>query len=124
MTAAQRRYFDTKQGECMGIVFALETFRDLVLHTPFVLETDHANLQWLRQAKWARHTGQKGQLARWAMAVGEYQFYIRHRKGKDMLIADALSRDPAFGVCEVVNDRRELMPPDLLRRSVEGAVQP
>ena len=31
VTAAQRRYFDTKQGECMGIVFALETFRDLVL---------------------------------------------------------------------------------------------
>jgi hypothetical protein len=52
------------------------------------------------------------------MAVDEYQFRIKHRKGKDMLIADALSRDPAFEVCEVVQDRRELMPPDLLRRSV------
>ena len=117
----QRRYFDTKQGECLGIVFALETFRDLVLNEPFVLETDHANLRWLRQAKWGGHTGQKGQLARWAMAIDEYQFRVRHRKGKGMLVADALSRDPAFLQCETATDRRELMPPDLLRaRAVSG----
>ena len=114
MRPAQRKYFDTKMGECLGIVSALETFRNLILHTPFILETDHANLRWLRQAKWAAHTGQKGQLARWAMAVDEYDFRIRHRRGKDMLVADALSRDPAFESCELVRDRRELMPEDLL----------
>ena len=63
-----------------------ETVRHYLLGRPFTILTDHAPLQWL--------SGQKmeGLLCRWALALQEYVFIIRYRKGSQNSNADALSR--------------------------------
>ena len=63
-----------------------ETVRHYLLGRPFTILTDHAPLQWL--------SGQKmeGLLCRWALALQEYDFIIRYRKGSQNSNADALSR--------------------------------
>ena len=49
---------------------------------------DHAPLQWLSAQK------TEGLLARWALAIQEYDFTIRYRNGGQNNNADALSRMP------------------------------
>ncbi|KAL5496291.1 hypothetical protein EMCRGX_G012542 [Ephydatia muelleri] len=70
----------------MLLIFCHETVRHYLLGRPFTILTDHAPLQWL--------SGQKmeGLLCRWALALQEYDFIIRYRKGSQNSNADALSR--------------------------------
>lgn len=49
--------------------------------------TDHASLLWLRNLK-----DPSGRLGRWALRLQPYNFDLKHRKGKCMVVADALSR--------------------------------
>ena len=74
------------QKECLAIVYATKQFRHYLLGRQFTLHTDHAPLQWL--------SGQRmeGLLARWALALQEYQFQIVYRKGTLHGNADSLSR--------------------------------
>ena len=76
------------QRECLAIVFALKQFRHYLLGRPFQLYTDHAPLQWLSAQK------MEGMLARWSLAIQEYDFKIVYRKGSSNTNADALSRIP------------------------------
>jgi len=54
---------------------------------PFTIVTDHASLQWLMTLK-----DLNGRLARWSLALQAFDFNIEHRKGKDNIVADMLSR--------------------------------
>ena len=73
-------------GETLAAVEALRKF-DMFLHPlyRFVWQTDHANLQHLRDSKNAR-------VQRWAMALGQYDFAVEHVPGILNVVADALSR--------------------------------
>jgi hypothetical protein len=53
----------------------------------FTVKSDHQSLQWLWRSE-------KGRLARWALAMSEFDYTITHRAGKDNPHADALSRWP------------------------------
>ena len=57
-----------------------------IVRPPFVILTDHAPLQWLSAQK------MEGLLCRWALALQEYDFTIKYRKGVQNSNADALSR--------------------------------
>ena len=76
------------QRECLAIVFVLKQFRHYLLGRPFLLNTDHAPLQWLSAQK------MEGMLCRWALALQEYDFKILYCKGSLNTNADALSRMP------------------------------
>ena len=52
---------------------------------PFLLNTDHAPLQWLSAQK------VESMLCRWALVMQEYDFKIVYRKGSLNTNADALS---------------------------------
>ena len=82
---AEKNYSVIQQ-ECLVIVFVMKLFHHYLLGRPFTILTDHASLQWL--------SGQKmeGLLCRWALALQEYDFIIRYRKGSQNSNADALSR--------------------------------
>ena len=53
----------------------------------FVLRTDHAAIQWLKNFK-----EPTGQLARWLERMSMFEFIIQHRSGKRHVNANGLSR--------------------------------
>ena len=81
--------YSTIERECLAIVWGVTKFQEYVYGTEFVLETDHAPLQYIRQAKF-----QNGRLMRWALALQPYRFLLRAIRGKDNMGADCLSRNP------------------------------
>ena len=85
LSAAERNY-SIVQRESLAIVFALKQFRHYLLGRAFKLITDHAPLQWLSCQK------MEGLIARWALAMQEFDFTITYRKGVEHGNADALSR--------------------------------
>ena len=70
----------------LGHIYATKQFRQYLLGRPFKLFTDHAPLQWLSAQK------AEGMLARWALALQEFDFSISYKPGVQNANADALSR--------------------------------
>lgn len=87
---AQRKYHVTER-ECLAVLSAIEKFRPYIEGTAFTVITDHASLLWLSNLK-----DPTGRLARWALRLQAYDFTLVHRKGKNNIVPDALSR--AFDV--------------------------
>lgn len=85
LNKAEQQY-SVIQKECLAAVFAMKQFRHYLLGRPFHLLTDHCPLQWLSSQK------MEGLLCRWALAMQEYDFTIKYRKGCLNANADALSR--------------------------------
>lgn len=88
LSKAERNYSTTER-ECLAILFGIEHFKEYVDGTHFKVITDHQPLQWLKNLK-----NPTGRLARWVLKVDQYSFDIEYRKGKDMVVADSLSRIP------------------------------
>lgn len=86
LSAAQRKY-QTTERECLAVISAVEKFRPYIEGAKFTVITDHASLVWLRNLK-----DPTGRLGRWALRLQPYDFTLIHRKGKFMVVADALSR--------------------------------
>lgn len=86
LSSAQRKY-QTTERECLAVILAIEKFRPYIEGVKFTVITDHASLLWLRNLK-----DPTGRLGRWALRLQVYDFTLRHRKGKFMVVADALSR--------------------------------
>ena len=85
-SAAQRKYSTTER-ECLAVITAIEKFRQYIEGTKFKVVTDHASLLWLKNLK-----DPTGRLCRWALRLQPYDFEFIHRKGTQMVVADALSR--------------------------------
>ena len=83
---AETRYTATEI-ECLGMKWAVSTFRPYVHGRRFTLETDHVALKWLRTVE---HNNAR--LIRTAMELQQYEMDIVHRAGIKMYDADALSR--------------------------------
>lgn len=86
LNGAQRNYSVTEQ-ECLAAVLGIKKFRGYIEGMAFKVVTDHASLKWLMSQK-----DLSGRLARWSLKLQGYDFTIEHRKGKDNLVPDALSR--------------------------------
>ena len=75
--------------KCLALLLALQHF-DVYLNTtvlPVLVYTDHNPLTFVNKLK------EKNQrLLRWSLTLQEYDLDIRHVRGKDNVIADALSR--------------------------------
>ena len=101
LNQAEKQYSVIQQ-ECLAIVFALKQFRHYLLGRSFELLTDHAPLQWLSSQK------MEGLLCRWALAMQEFDFVIKYRKGCHNSNADALSRNvpapPVVAATQFVSD--------------------
>lgn len=88
LNTAQRNYSVTER-ECLAALEAIKRFRCYLEMQEFEVITDHASLVWLM-----RQPNLTGRLARWALLLQSYKFTVSHRKGKDNVVPDALSRIP------------------------------
>ena len=83
---AEQRY-TVSEKECLAIVWAIRKLYAYLYAKPFVLETDHKALKWLKSANFAND-----RLARWSLALQPYAFTVKFKKGSKNNNADALSR--------------------------------
>lgn len=83
----QERNFTTTERECLAVLWSIEKLRPYIEGVPFTVITDHYSLKWLQDMK-----DPSGRLARWAVRLQQFDFKIVHRKGKDHVVPDMLSR--------------------------------
>ena len=95
LNSAQRNYSVTEK-ECLAAVEAIKRFRCYLEMQEFEVITDHSSLLWLM-----RQPDLSGRLARWIFKLQPYNFTISHRKGKDHVVPDALSRIPSNEIASV-----------------------
>ncbi|GFO17417.1 Pol polyprotein [Plakobranchus ocellatus] len=73
--------------EMLAIIFALDKFSKYLLMKPFLIQTDHAPLSFLKENK-----SKNARLIRWALAIQQYSFSVQHIKGSNNVLSDTLSR--------------------------------
>ncbi|KAI2658160.1 Transposon Tf2-6 polyprotein [Labeo rohita] len=80
---------DVGNRELLAIKLALEEWRHWLegARHPFIILTDHKNLEYLRTARVLNH-----RQARWALFFTRFNFIINYRPGSQNTKADALSR--------------------------------
>lgn len=86
LTRSERNYCTTER-EALAVVFAIEKLRPYVEGFHFTVVTDHHSLVWLHNLPQPTE-----RLARWMMKLQQYDYDIVHRKGKEMIVPDLLSR--------------------------------
>lgn len=82
--------YSAVEKECLAIKWALESLRYYLLGREFDLETDHRALTWIHSMK-----DRNSRVTRWYLSLQPYNFKVRHRPGKQNVVADYLSRFPA-----------------------------
>ena len=87
----ETRYANIER-ELLAIVFTCQQFNTYVLGRPFTVETDHKPLEMIHQKNL---TSAPPRLQRMLLQLQQYNVTIRYRPGKEMLLADALSRCPS-----------------------------
>ena len=88
LTAQELKYSVTEK-ECLSVLWSIEKFRVYLEGYHFVVITDHSSLRWLHKLN-----NPNGRLARWSLSLQGYDFEVRHRKGSEHVVPDALSRIP------------------------------
>lgn len=83
----QERAYSTTERECLAVIWAIEKLRPYLEGTKFTVITDHYSLLWLNKIK-----DVSGRLTRWSLRLQAWDFDILHRKGRDIVVPDLLSR--------------------------------
>ena len=86
LTPAERKY-STIEKECLAIVWGVSKCRLYLAGKPFVLQTDHHPLTFVKDDKF-----QNDRIMRWSLAPQEYDYTVKDIPGKDNVVADCLSR--------------------------------
>lgn len=73
--------------EALAVVWAVKQFRSYLFQQKVTIVTDHAALQYI-----LTKANPSARIARWGLALQEYQLEIKHRPGKNHGNVDALSR--------------------------------
>jgi len=85
--------YSTIEKECLALVWGVQKFEVYLYGRKFVLESDHQPLSYIDKARVAN-----ARVMRWALALQEYSFQVRHIRGSENVGADFLSRHPPMNV--------------------------
>ena len=92
LSSTERNYCITRR-ELLAVVHFAEQYKHFLLGRKFLVRTDNAAVRyWTRMH--ASNYDPHGQVARWMVRLGTFDFDIRHRTGKLHSNADSLSRMP------------------------------
>lgn len=83
-----QRVWKAAEKEGAAALEAIEKFRPYVEGTRFTLITDSSALSFIMNSKWKASS----KLSRWSMLLQQYDMAIKHRKGSENVVPDALSR--------------------------------
>ena len=87
--SSTQRNWDTTHRETFAVVFALNRWRRYIEGSKTRVVTDHAAILWLR---WNKYKDTTGKLVRWFYFLDRFNISLEHRKGEELVDADALSR--------------------------------
>ena len=81
--------YSTTEKECLALILAIQQFEVCLTssNSPIVVFSDHNPLSFLHKLK-----NKNQRLLRWSLSLQEFNLDIKHIKGKDNIIPDALSR--------------------------------
>ena len=84
-----QKNYSTIEKECLALILAIQQFEVYLTSStsPVVVFSDHNPLSFLHKLK-----NKNKRLLRWSLLLQEFNLDIRHIKGKDNIIPDALSR--------------------------------
>ena len=79
--------YPTYDKELYALVRVLETWQHYLWPKEFVIHSDHESLKYIKsQSKLSRRH------AKWVEFIESFPYVIKHKKGKENIVADALSR--------------------------------
>ena len=90
LSAAETRYAQIEK-ELLSVLFALERFNVYTYGAKVLVENDHKPLEIILKKSLQEAPTR---LQRMLLRLQKYDFVIKHKPGKDMIIADTLSRAP------------------------------
>lgn len=88
LTETEQRYANIER-ELLAIVFGCERFHTYVFGKPFTVETDHKPLEKIHKKSLANTPPR---LQRMMLRLQNYDITVKYRPGKEMVLADSLSR--------------------------------
>ena len=95
--------YATRDLELAVVVLALKIWRHYLVGRSFTLKSDHQSLQYLFTQR-----DLNARQRRWSEFLSEYDFGISYIKGKENVVADALSRRPRiFSLIPIKVDLRQ-----------------
>lgn len=83
----QQRYCATEK-EALAVLRSIDKFRCYIEGTKFTVYTDASALTYILRSSWKTSS----RLCRWSIELQRYEMEIKHRKGVDNVVPDALSR--------------------------------
>jgi len=117
LQSAERNYAAYER-ECLAIIHALKSWSIYLEGQHFTILTDHSSLQYLKsQSRLSKRQ------ARWIEILQEHDYDIRHVKGSENIVADALSRRSDHQTLAALGVTVTEIDPDTKRLLAEGYVQ-
>ncbi|XP_058448788.1 uncharacterized protein LOC131428762 [Malaya genurostris] len=90
LTTPQKNYHAAEK-EALAAILSVDAFRGYIEGYHFTLVTDSSALTHILSSKWK--VGSR--CSRWALNLQQFNMTVRHRKGKENIVPDALSRSIA-----------------------------
>lgn len=91
-------FFSTYEKEMLALVLAVQKWTPYLLGRKFVVRTDQKSLKHLWKQKITKTAQEK-----WLVKLMGYNFTIDYKKGKDNVVADALSRGEEDGEINAIS---------------------
>jgi ribonuclease HI len=100
-TTTTKQKYSSYELEVLAIIKALKKFRIYLIGIPFTIVTDCSAFTATMNKK-----DLCVRVARWALALEEFNYKIEHRPGKNMYHVDALSRYP-IAQCNIIEKQKD-----------------
>ena len=93
LTTAEKNYSQLEK-EALAVVYAVGKFHNYLYGKHFIIESDHQPLSYIFNNSKAISPTASSRITRWALTLSAYSYTIKHKPGRNLGNADALSRLP------------------------------